>query len=233
VTGIRANNIAKDEWLKHGISPEEAELDFSIQLPAGTETSISTIRATILYLMSSPGIYQKLKREIADGVREGRISSPVTNDEAKNLPYLQVGCVNMSMKINHPNPQNARREQLSLTSLVEGRHKRGNASRCPVDGRVSQEGPPGGRFHLRKGYPSGHVSLCQLLGLDERPGRFWVRCQRFQARTIYRLRCGMRLSMTFLSYFSIKAPPNALTRFTAGVPFPSKSWFSSVKYFRT
>ncbi|KAK9422873.1 hypothetical protein SUNI508_04540 [Seiridium unicorne] len=82
------------EWLKHGLSPEQAELDLSIQVPAGTETSISTIRGIMLYLMTSPRIYQDLKREIAEGIRDGRISTPVTNDEAKKLPYLQASRAN-------------------------------------------------------------------------------------------------------------------------------------------
>lgn len=45
----------------------------------------------MLYLMVSPAVYQKVKREISDGIHQGRISNPVTNEEARNLPYLQVG----------------------------------------------------------------------------------------------------------------------------------------------
>ncbi|RYP55779.1 hypothetical protein DL771_012370 [Monosporascus sp. 5C6A] len=79
-----------DEWLKHGLSPAEAEMDLSIQMPAGTETSITTIRGILMYLMISPRVYQKLKKEIADGIHDGRISSPIKNSEAKALPYLQA-----------------------------------------------------------------------------------------------------------------------------------------------
>lgn len=59
-------------------------------MPAGTETSITAVRGTLLRLLSTPSVYQKLKQEIADGIKEGRISRPITNDEAKNFPYLQV-----------------------------------------------------------------------------------------------------------------------------------------------
>jgi cytochrome P450 len=86
-------NFSKDEWLKHGLSPAEAELDLSLQMPAGTETSISTIRAILLYVMTTPVVYQKVKKEIVDGIRNGRISNPITNEEAKELPYLQVSSI--------------------------------------------------------------------------------------------------------------------------------------------
>lgn len=59
-------------------------------MPAGTETSVTAMRGTLLNLLSSPSTYQKLKQEIADGIKEGRISKPITCEEAKSLPYLQV-----------------------------------------------------------------------------------------------------------------------------------------------
>ncbi|RYP54061.1 hypothetical protein DL768_001063 [Monosporascus sp. mg162] len=86
-----------DEWLKHGISPAEAEIDLSIQVPAGTETSISTIRGILMYLMASPSIYQKLKKEIADGIQDGRISTDtpcteaVINEGMRMAPPLTAG----------------------------------------------------------------------------------------------------------------------------------------------
>jgi cytochrome P450 len=83
-------NGYKAEWLKHGLTPAEAELDLSLQVPAGTETSISTIRAIMMYLMTAPNIYQRLKQEIADGIQQGRISSPITSEEARNFSYLQA-----------------------------------------------------------------------------------------------------------------------------------------------
>jgi hypothetical protein len=53
----------------------------------------------MMYLMTSPRIYQELKREIAEGIQNGRISAPVTNDEAKKLPYLQVSHVAIAPSI--------------------------------------------------------------------------------------------------------------------------------------
>lgn len=44
----------------------------------------------MLHLLSSPPVYRRLKDEIAAAIREGRISQPVTDAEAKTLPYLHV-----------------------------------------------------------------------------------------------------------------------------------------------
>lgn len=82
-------------WLEHGLSLQEAELDLAILLPAGTETSITTIRGILMYLMISPRVYVKLRQEINQGIQQGRISRPVTNDEAKQLPYLQVSYISL------------------------------------------------------------------------------------------------------------------------------------------
>ncbi|KAH8165108.1 hypothetical protein CIB48_g3138 [Xylaria polymorpha] len=79
-----------DEWMKHGLPEIECQLDLSLLVPAGSETSAMMIRGTLLHLMSSPVIYQKLKQEIRDEIAAGRISNPVTNEEAKSLEYMQA-----------------------------------------------------------------------------------------------------------------------------------------------
>ncbi|KAI1874386.1 hypothetical protein JX265_004594 [Neoarthrinium moseri] len=93
VKGEKEQDVGGDmleEWLKHDLSPTEAELDLSVQVPAGTETSITTIRGILMYLITSPSIYYKLKKEISDGIEHGHISRPIKNEEARNLPYLQA-----------------------------------------------------------------------------------------------------------------------------------------------
>lgn len=59
-------------------------------MPAGTETSITTVRGTLLHILSSPAVYHKLKQEISEGIKAGRISQPITQDQAKEMPYLQA-----------------------------------------------------------------------------------------------------------------------------------------------
>lgn len=57
---------------------------------AGSDTTASAIRATMLYLITTPRVYQKLKQVVTEAVRSGRVSSPIKQDEAKEIPYLQV-----------------------------------------------------------------------------------------------------------------------------------------------
>lgn len=62
----------------------------ALQIPAGTETSISTIRGIMLLLLTSPPVYARVKQEIATAISAGKISDPMTNEEAKALPYMQA-----------------------------------------------------------------------------------------------------------------------------------------------
>lgn len=57
---------------------------------AGSDTTATAIRATLLAVISSPTVYQRLVRELAQAERDGRLSSPVKNAEALGLPYLQA-----------------------------------------------------------------------------------------------------------------------------------------------
>ncbi|KAL0474086.1 cytochrome P450 [Neurospora intermedia] len=81
-----------DEWVKNGISQRTAVLEVSAQLPAGSDTTASALQGTMLYLLSTPSAYVRLKSEISTAIRTGLISSSsiVTDQEARKLPYLQA-----------------------------------------------------------------------------------------------------------------------------------------------
>lgn len=76
--------------MRHGIEKGPAIAEAPLQLVAGAETSATVIRSTMGYLLTSPRIYQKLKQHIQDSIQAGAASSPITVEEAKKLPYLQV-----------------------------------------------------------------------------------------------------------------------------------------------
>lgn len=57
---------------------------------AGSDTAASAIRATILHLITTPRVYQKFKKVIREAIQDGRVSSPIKQEEAKKIPYLQV-----------------------------------------------------------------------------------------------------------------------------------------------
>lgn len=77
-------------FLRHGLSREEAEGEALVNIIAGSDTTATAIRTTMLYLMSSPQAYRKLAHEIRVAAAEGRLSSPITDEEARSLPYLQA-----------------------------------------------------------------------------------------------------------------------------------------------
>lgn len=77
-------------FLRHGLSREEAEGEALVNIIAGSDTTATAMRTTMLYLMSSPPVYRKLAHEIRAAAADGRLSSPITDEEARGLPYLQA-----------------------------------------------------------------------------------------------------------------------------------------------
>lgn len=77
-------------FLRHGLSREEAEGEALVNIIAGSDTTATAIRTTMLYLMSSPQVYRKLAHEIRAAAADGKLSSPITDEEARGLPYLQA-----------------------------------------------------------------------------------------------------------------------------------------------
>ncbi|KAI8624135.1 benzoate 4-monooxygenase cytochrome p450 [Xylariaceae sp. FL1651] len=75
-----------------------------VAMVAGSDTSATAIRATMLYLIASPVAYRKLKAETKLAVQEGRVSAPViTDDEARELLYLQA-VIKEGLRIFPPPP---------------------------------------------------------------------------------------------------------------------------------
>lgn len=70
------------------IGPCISEAMFAMS--AGSDTTAATIRCTMLHLMTSPRIYHKFKQIVREAVKEGKVSSPITHDEARKIPYVQV-----------------------------------------------------------------------------------------------------------------------------------------------
>lgn len=44
----------------------------------------------MLYLMTTPRVYQKLKAVVKEAIEETKVSNPIKSEEAKRIPYLQV-----------------------------------------------------------------------------------------------------------------------------------------------
>ncbi|KAK8083742.1 Fumagillin dodecapentaenoate synthase [Apiospora saccharicola] len=87
----------------HGLTQRECETEGLFMVIAGSDTTASVVRSTMLHLLSSPRIYHKLKQTIRQAVEEGRASSPIQLDEAKRISYLQA-VVYEGLRIRAPAP---------------------------------------------------------------------------------------------------------------------------------
>ncbi|KAK8010744.1 Cytochrome P450 [Apiospora arundinis] len=73
---------------RSGMNQQETLAESFIQILAGSDTTAIVIRTTLLHVMTSPKVYQRLKQDIeASGVDK---SSPISNEKAKGLPYFQA-----------------------------------------------------------------------------------------------------------------------------------------------
>ncbi|KAL3292893.1 benzoate 4-monooxygenase cytochrome p450 [Colletotrichum asianum] len=77
-------------FVSHGLTKEEAEGETTVQIIAGSDSTAAAIRTTMLFIMTNPHVYARLRAEIDTGVAEGRISSPITDAEARKFEYLQA-----------------------------------------------------------------------------------------------------------------------------------------------
>ncbi|KAF2850607.1 cytochrome P450 [Plenodomus tracheiphilus IPT5] len=77
-------------FMRHGLTQDEASGEALLQVVAGSDTSAGTLRAVMLNILTNPRIYAKLRAEIDKGIEQGRISSPISDVEARKLPYLQA-----------------------------------------------------------------------------------------------------------------------------------------------
>lgn len=71
---------------------------------AGSETTASVIRVTVLHILSAPTVYNSLKHEVQEAIKDGRVShQPIKIEEAKRLPYLQA-VIYEGMRMRAPAP---------------------------------------------------------------------------------------------------------------------------------
>jgi cytochrome P450 len=119
-------------------------MDLSLQLPAGTETSISTIRGIMLYLMTTPTVYHKLKLEIADAIHAGQISTPIKPEEAKRLPYLQVSSMHAILVV-----------YTDQVGMIQAVINEGMRMIPPLVGGFGKRVPPGGDVICGLAIPEG------------------------------------------------------------------------------
>lgn len=91
-----------ESFIKHGLTQLEAESESLLQILAGSDSTATTIRATMLFLLTNPPAYLRLREEIDEAIAKGCISYPVIkNQEALDLHYLQ-GCIKEGLRLWQP-----------------------------------------------------------------------------------------------------------------------------------
>lgn len=78
-------------FIRNGVSGDDLFQEAFEQIVAGSDTTASAIRATLLYIMSHVRVYRKLQSEIDAAVESGAAPpSPdvISDTEARRLPYL-------------------------------------------------------------------------------------------------------------------------------------------------
>ena len=79
-----------DSFIKHGLTQLEAESESLLQILAGSDSTATAIRMSILFLLTNPPVYAKLRNEVDNATQSGTISKIVQVSEAASLPYLQA-----------------------------------------------------------------------------------------------------------------------------------------------
>ena len=91
-----------NSFIAHGLTQLETESESLLQILAGSDSTATTIRMTLLYILTNPPVYVSLKKEIDTAISRGNISFPVTtNAEASALPHLQA-CIKEGLRLWQP-----------------------------------------------------------------------------------------------------------------------------------
>ncbi|KAH6609564.1 cytochrome P450 [Trichoderma cornu-damae] len=89
-TDKRSDMLAS--FIRHGIEGDELRSEALEQIIAGSDTTSTGIRGTLLHIITNPRVYAKLQKEVDEAVRDGRAPGDglITHSQAKQLPYLQA-----------------------------------------------------------------------------------------------------------------------------------------------
>ncbi|KAF2640930.1 benzoate 4-monooxygenase cytochrome-like protein P450 [Massarina eburnea CBS 473.64] len=90
-------------FIHRGMTKDEICTEAFLQILAGSDTTATAIRSTMLHLMSHPRVYRRLQEEIDWAVREGVVGEGgvISEANAETLPYLQA-VVREGLRIHLP-----------------------------------------------------------------------------------------------------------------------------------
>ncbi|KAK6082995.1 cytochrome p450 [Seiridium cupressi] len=76
--------------LERGMPAEQIDSEVIVALAGGSDTTSTSVQSTLLCIATNPRVYATLRSEIHTALREGKISRPIRDAEAKQLVYLQA-----------------------------------------------------------------------------------------------------------------------------------------------
>jgi cytochrome P450 len=101
-TDSRSDMLAA--FIRHGLTRDDLVSESLLQIMAGSDTTATAIRATMLYLMTHQRVYRKLQEEIDNAVSTGHAPASldiVSDKTLQSLPYLQA-VVREGLRIHPP-----------------------------------------------------------------------------------------------------------------------------------
>lgn len=99
-------------FIRHGLTKDDLFTEAVLHIPAGSDTTATAIRSTMLYLIAHPRIYYRLRVEVEVAVSSGAapaVSSIVQDATLRNFPYLQA-VVREGLRVFPPVTDVVRRE---------------------------------------------------------------------------------------------------------------------------
>jgi cytochrome P450 len=88
-------------FVRHGLKQDEANSEAVLLTLAGSDTTATVLRATLLHLINNPPALSRLHAEIDIAIANGSISSPAREVETRHLTYLQA-CIKEGLRIWPP-----------------------------------------------------------------------------------------------------------------------------------
>ncbi|KAL8866759.1 MAG: hypothetical protein Q9198_008768, partial [Flavoplaca austrocitrina] len=89
-------------FVNHGLTQQECEVESLIQILAGADSTATALRTTLLYILTSPPTYSRLREEMTLAIEAGKVDYPViSNSQAQALPYLQA-CIKEGLRMFMP-----------------------------------------------------------------------------------------------------------------------------------
>lgn len=91
-------------FMRHGLTKDDLFVESLLQILAGSDTTATAIRSTMLYIMTHPAVYIRLQKEVDEAVVRARVHAApaiASDSSLRTLPYLQA-VVREGLRIHPP-----------------------------------------------------------------------------------------------------------------------------------